>query len=331
MLKAAVELLKPQAREYRAEASVNEDAEAGSGFTKIGHDLLEALIGCDMPASEVRLVLLIIRLTNGWHRDSAPIPLAKISDNLGIAHESHCSRLLASLKKKGVVMKVRRNIQLTSVECWHGVKFKGELVPVTGKRGGEMGAKLTNLGKSDNVSELPKVGKETYQKPQVLLTKGGNPLNINKENREIYSRGGGANTPGTSELFSMHIHWQPRPEFSSRCVLSGINLDKVPAANRQAVFGEFVSFWETRPDEFNQGQWEHRLLQRLIDKNNRGELFATTTVWTGKSAYPDRPRSAVDRVNAAISERSREREAGMAGESTRSRSIHDDLTDHSWA
>lgn len=107
-----------------------------------------------------------------------------------------------------------------------------------------------------------------------------------------------------SEVFPMHIHWQPRPVFAERCAMAGIRLALVPPAIRQQLFAEFMSYWETRPDELNQAKWEHKLLQRFIEKNNRGELLPadmTAPAATGKAR------------------------------STRAQTLQEQLTDRSWA
>lgn len=107
--------------------------------------------------------------------------------------------------------------------------------------------------------------------------------------------------------FAMHLHWQPRVTpgpggaagpFADRCAMSGVNLNLVPTETRTTLLGEFLSYWETRPDENTQARWEHKFLQRLIDKKNRSELYATPASETT---------------------------------STRSRSLAEDLTDRSWA
>jgi len=112
-----------------------------------------------------------------------------------------------------------------------------------------------------------------------------------------------------AEPFAMHMQWQPRVTpsaggaegpFADRCAMVGVTLDLIPAPTQKTLLGEFISYWETRPDEYTQAKWEHKFLQRLLDKHNRGELYA---------------------------------EPGQAGggAATRSRSLVDDLTDRSWA
>lgn len=131
-------------------------------------------------------------------------------------------------------------------------------------------------------------------------------------------------TPEASEQepFPMHIHWQPRPQFADRCAMSGISLAGIPWGIRQTLFGEFMSYWETRPDELTQAGWEHKLLQRLIDKNNRGEL--SPPEGAASTSLRSRP------IGEALNDRS-----WFAGEpkprGTRSTSLSEDLNDRSWA
>ena len=105
--------------------------------------------------------------------------------------------------------------------------------------------------------------------------------------------------------FAMHLYWQPRmppqhSEFDERCIMAGVLLRKIPTATLLTIYAEFTGYWESTGKEFTQAKWELKFLQHLINKKNRGELYA---------------------------------EPGQAGggAATRSRSLVDDLTDRSWA
>ena len=43
----------------------------------------------------------------------------------------------------------------------------------------------------------------------------------------------------------------------------GIPLSNFDAEQSEAILAEFRSYWESRGDAFNQGQWEHKLAQRI--------------------------------------------------------------------
>lgn len=76
--------------------------------------------------------------------------------------------------------------------------------------------------------------------------------------------------------FSMHEFWHPGPDFDLRLLSANVPQSTFTAAR----LAEFVSYWQSRPEQFNQAGWEHKLFQRLqlirtrMDLDHGGELPA---------------------------------------------------------
>ena len=69
--------------------------------------------------------------------------------------------------------------------------------------------------------------------------------------------------PQDRNRFAMHWEWVPGQSFAERCRSMGIPLSNFDADQSEAILAEFRSYWESRGDVFNQGQWEHKLAQRI--------------------------------------------------------------------
>ena len=139
------------------------------GFTAVPNDILEALIAANLPSSELRLALLIARLTYGWHNRTVKMPLAKISDRLGVKHESHCSRILNSLSKKKIIIKNYSYVCINHAVTDWKVAFSGHLT----------------LKKRDTASlteGLNNFGNDDCQGCEESLTSIGNPIKKVKNN-----------------------------------------------------------------------------------------------------------------------------------------------------
>ncbi|SIQ14234.1 helix-turn-helix domain-containing protein [Marinobacterium stanieri] len=65
------------------------------------------------------------------------------------------------------------------------------------------------------------------------------------------------------DRFPMHWQWVPSELFSERCRTAGVNLSSLEPAQQESILGEFRSYWEASGREFNQAQWEHKLLRQL--------------------------------------------------------------------
>ncbi|WP_010325447.1 DnaT-like ssDNA-binding domain-containing protein [Marinobacterium stanieri] len=66
--------------------------------------------------------------------------------------------------------------------------------------------------------------------------------------------------------FAMHWQWMPSPWFSERYRTAGVNLSSLEPAQQESILGEFRSYWEASGREFNQAQWEHKLLRQLLQR-----------------------------------------------------------------
>ena len=73
-----------------------------NGFTRIANELLEALCRVNIPASELRIMLFIMRRTYGFNRPSAEISLSEIGKAVGM-RTAHVSRSLKKLRDSGMI------------------------------------------------------------------------------------------------------------------------------------------------------------------------------------------------------------------------------------
>ena len=73
-----------------------------SGYTRIDNKLLEALCLLNISCSELRIMLYIIRMTNGFNRSFAELPLAEIAGAVGMK-KANVSRALKKLKELDLI------------------------------------------------------------------------------------------------------------------------------------------------------------------------------------------------------------------------------------
>ena len=87
--------------------------------------------------------------------------------------------------------------------------------------------------------------------------------------------------------FTMTAEWRPSESFEARIELSGLP----KSAFKQSAFGEFVSYWMTRPGAVNtQDTWEHKLIGSLKrsamqDEINEEQIKNAKTRHTDKIAH----------------------------------------------
>lgn len=91
--------------------------------------------------------------------------------------------------------------------------------------------------------------------------------------------------------FPMHDDWEPNPETFNACLVrNGLTSHQFEGD----LLLEFRSYWIARPDDYaNQGQWEHRLAQRLkfdVQRTQNGGLSHEASQRSGKQ----RTRNAFD-------------------------------------
>ncbi|MBQ1518806.1 MAG: replication protein [Ruminococcus sp.] len=71
-------------------------------FTRIPNDILDGLCRLELSGSEMRIMLCIIRMTYGYNREFAELPLTVIAESVGVRTE-HASRSLTKLEKMGII------------------------------------------------------------------------------------------------------------------------------------------------------------------------------------------------------------------------------------
>lgn len=93
--------------------------------------------------------------------------------------------------------------------------------------------------------------------------------------REEKRRGTTTSSPARDDRprFRMDLDWQPSAQMAARLKISGVPPDILTNES----LGEFKSYWLTRDDELTHDQWEHKLVQclmnlhRRVSHENRGE------------------------------------------------------------
>ncbi|MDG5466802.1 replication protein [Deltaproteobacteria bacterium IMCC39524] len=92
-----------------------------SGYTQVENNLLEALFRTRFRNEEICVLLLIIRMTHGYHRKRSVLPFSYLSSSTGISKRS-VERAIKSLITKGVVLKARSSngnyYSVTSPASW---------------------------------------------------------------------------------------------------------------------------------------------------------------------------------------------------------------------
>lgn len=78
-----------------------------NGYTRIANELLEAVCRFRFSGNEMRILLFIIRMTYGYSRKSAEIPLSLLQKETGIS-KNHVSEIIKHLSECGVLT-IQRN------------------------------------------------------------------------------------------------------------------------------------------------------------------------------------------------------------------------------
>ena len=90
------------------------------GFTKIPNKILEALCTTKLTVYEYRILLFIIRKTNGWDRETDWIALSQFYEGTGILKQN-VSRTLKKLERRFIIIrKSNHHLGLQkNVEKWN--------------------------------------------------------------------------------------------------------------------------------------------------------------------------------------------------------------------
>ena len=131
-------------------------ADTDKGYTKIAHELLEAIAASDFSKREFKLILTLIRKTYGFNKKEDDITLTQLANHTGIKL-SHVSESVRALESKNVFLKREgRHGYLLKINknygTWHVPKTgtfpkQEHRVPKTGTQGSQNG----NMG-------VPKTG-----------------------------------------------------------------------------------------------------------------------------------------------------------------------------
>ncbi len=105
-------------------------------YTKINNDLLATLYKCPLNGTEIRLILVVIRMTNGWNREARIISYGYLAKEANL-DKRNVRRTVNLLVRAGVVVKSkigRRNMlginqNHRSWELWKNKKAGGRKYP----------------------------------------------------------------------------------------------------------------------------------------------------------------------------------------------------------
>jgi len=75
-----------------------------ANYTTIPNKILEALAQTDLCKYEIRILVVILRKTYGWHKETDWISLSQYSERSGIA-KSHVSRTIKQLENRNIILR----------------------------------------------------------------------------------------------------------------------------------------------------------------------------------------------------------------------------------
>lgn len=101
-------------------------------YTGIRNTLLEAIARSRLTGRGCRVFLAVLRLTLGWRKSSANIPLRKLHELTGIS-VSHISEALSELARAGFVRREKRMVEVIFPSAGN-FPSKGTFLPVNGKK-----------------------------------------------------------------------------------------------------------------------------------------------------------------------------------------------------
>ena len=88
------------------------------GFTKIPNKILEVLPQLKLTVYELKVILVIIRKTNGWNKEADWISLSQFYEATGIL-KPNISRSLKNLEQRNIIIRNNRQIGLQiNVDKW---------------------------------------------------------------------------------------------------------------------------------------------------------------------------------------------------------------------
>ena len=95
--------------------------ENGKPYTEIDHDMLEALTLINITKRKLKIMLTMIRLTNGFHKKEDKVPLSQFYERTGIAKGNN-SKPLNELIDENMILKKDNLLSIqTDVTKWEGV------------------------------------------------------------------------------------------------------------------------------------------------------------------------------------------------------------------
>lgn len=106
--------------EKRPEKPVKADTD--HGYTTIAHQIMEAIMACELSARHIRVVLAVARQTYGYHKKTDYLTGSRIGSLIGI-EEANARRILKDLVDRKILLKNGKMVGInTHLEDWNTAK-----------------------------------------------------------------------------------------------------------------------------------------------------------------------------------------------------------------
>ncbi len=156
------------------------DPKLEDGYTRIAHELLEAIYKRKFTGQEFSILGVIIRFSYGFNRKYAPLSLKDLENETGIKRK-HIFEVVAGLRKNGVVKRVveglgiRKDYRSWGVPLW-GDKVsrrQGTLCPAVGGQSPKKEARKSaeQREKNDSANSAKDNSKENFKDNSKLVNK----------------------------------------------------------------------------------------------------------------------------------------------------------------
>src|SRR6185295_19539304 len=80
---------------------------SSDGFTQVPHEILESLARTDLSSYESRVLLVIIRMTFGWHKEADTIANLQFRNATGIKDRGNIHRAVRRLEQRRIIVVCR--------------------------------------------------------------------------------------------------------------------------------------------------------------------------------------------------------------------------------
>jgi phage replication O-like protein O len=93
--------MKGMAKSYHEQP---DPSTSSDGYMKIPHDILETLARADLSSYENRIVMVILHMTLGWHKDADTIANRQFRNATGIKDRGNIHRAVRKLEERRIIV-----------------------------------------------------------------------------------------------------------------------------------------------------------------------------------------------------------------------------------